>query len=117
MCAGSLLGELSPVLEGRERPGTESTDSLDLQKLQFRYAVAVDIPERRGQEAGKDDVLPSDDDPWAQQPSAMSLPTPRTLRLLGSELFMQTHFPDRIVSRKFKVGERVQGNWNAFGYW
>jgi hypothetical protein len=47
----------------------------------------------------------------------MSLPTPRTLRLLGSELFMQTHFPDRIVSRKFKVGERVQGNWNAFGYW
>lgn len=47
----------------------------------------------------------------------LSLPTPRTLRLLGSELFFKTHFPEHLQTRTFGVGERVQADWNAFGNW
>ena len=69
-------------------------------------AIAVPSPSPAAQVASANEAL-----------QTMSLPTPRTLRLLGSELFMRKHFPDLLRTRTFKVGDRVQANWNAFGYW
>ena len=68
-------------------------------------ATAVDIPTQDPVQGAAD------------TPEVMSLPTPRTLRLLGSELMLKNHAPDLLRTRTFEIGDRVQASWNAFGYW
>ena len=96
----------SPAAE--ERTGTMGS-------LNASFEVTSSHPVAGSNGAAPVDIPAKPENSDTDHAEVMSLPTPRSLRLLGSELFLNTHFPDHIRSRQFSVGERVQADWNSFG--